>query len=394
MNVNIEFLDSEPIENMITSLHFSLDKVIFFGYQDVIVKQKKQTEQFLKDVCGVTEVSFFALSKTSLKDVLKVMREELQKESAQGNTLYFDLTGGESLILVAIGMLAKEFEAPLHQYLVEEDRLLELTPENPHQISRDVGRQTITMNLEQYIAMQGGEINRRLHKDSKDLSDEAFRNDIRNIWKIAKKYESVWNAFSEFLPKLSRSSNSEALEVRMRMESVRTLLKDHAGLRNSEKLDAILGDCIAAGILFKPEPEEGFCSFIYKNRTLREVLWEAGSILELHTYLSVEDESDDCMVGVHLDWDGRLHEKASEDVYNEIDVLTLKGFIPTFISCKSGNVNQMALYELETVASRFGGKYARKVLVAPQGLSYGHRMRAQEMGIIVKQDINDPDELI
>ena len=114
--------------------------------------------------------------------------------------------------------------------------------------------------------MQGGEINRRLHKDSKDLSDEAFRNDIRNIWKIAKKYESVWNAFSEFLPKLSRSSNSEALEVRMRMESVRTLLKDHAGLRNSEKLDAILGDCIDAGILFKPEPEGGFCSFIYKKQ--------------------------------------------------------------------------------------------------------------------------------
>ena len=52
----------------------------------------------------------------------------------------------------------------------------------------------------------------------------------------------------------------------------------------------------------------------------------------------------------------------------------------------------MALYELETVASRFGGKYAKKVLVAPQGLSYGHRLRAQEMGIIVKRDITDLDE--
>ncbi|MBQ7446909.1 MAG: DUF1887 family protein [Eubacterium sp.] len=390
MNVNIEFLDKEPIENMITSLHFCLDKIIFFGYHDEIIRQKEQTKKFLKDVCGVAEVSFFAVSQTSLKDVLKVMREQIGNEYEQGNTVYFDLTGGESLILVAFGMLANEFDAPLHQYLVEKDRLVELTPENAHQISRDVKRQEIRLNLDQYISMQGGEINHRLHKGSKDLSDEAFRKDIRNIWKISKQHEAVWNAFSEFLPKLSRSSNAEVLEVRMRKENVHALLREHAGLRNSGKLDAILEDCAAAGILSGLEHDDVY-SFIYKSKTLREVLWEAGSILELHTYLAEEESASDCMVGVHLDWDGRLHEKASEDVYNEIDVLTLRGYIPTFISCKSGNVNQMALYELETVASRFGGKYAKKVLVAPQGLSYGHRLRAEEMGIIVKRDITDPD---
>lgn len=391
MNVNVEFLDSEPIENMITSLHFCLDKIVFFGYHDEIIRQKEQTRKFLRDVCGVADVSFFAVSQTSLKDVLKVMREQIGKEYDQGSTVYFDLTGGESLILVAFGMLAKEFDAPLHQYLIKQDRLVELTPENVHQISRDVKRQEIRLSLDQYISMQGGEINHKLHKGSKDLSDEAFRRDIRNIWKIAKRHETVWNAFSEFLPKLSRSSNAEVLEVRMRKENVHALLREHAGLRNSGKLDAILEDCAAAGVLSGLQHEDVY-SFIYKSKTLREVLWEAGSILELHTYLAEEEQTDDCMVGVHLDWDGRLHEKASEDVYNEIDVLTLRGYIPTFISCKSGNVNQMALYELETVASRFGGKYAKKVLVAPQGLSYGHRLRAQEMGIIVKRDITDLDE--
>lgn len=389
MNVNIEFLDNEPIENMITSLHFCLDKVVFFGYHDVIIRRKDQTKRFLREVCGVREVSFFPVSQTSLKDICKVMREQIRKEVTPDNAVYFDLTGGEDLVLVAFGMLAKEFDAPLHQYLIDRDRLLELTPENVHQISRDVRRQTITLNLDQYIAMQGGEINRRLHKESKNLSDEAFRGDIQSIWKIAKKHESVWNAFSEFLPKLSRSSNSEVLEVRMRSGNVHALLKEHAGLRDAGKFDAILQDCAEAGILLRTPHEEGIYSFVYKSKTLREVLWEAGSILELHTYLEMVDECDDCKVGVHLDWDGVLHEKASEDVYNEIDVLTLKGFIPTFISCKSGNVNQMALYELETVASRFGGKYAKKVLIAPQGISYGHRLRAQEMGIIVKRDIKE-----
>ena len=48
------------------------------------------------------------------------------------------------------------------------------------------------------------------------------------------------------------------------------------------------------------------------------------------------------------------------------------------------NMDQMALYELETVANRFGGKYARKILATAQPLSQGHMRRAEEMGIEVR----------
>ena len=44
----------------------------------------------------------------------------------------------------------------------------------------------------------------------------------------------------------------------------------------------------------------------------------------------------------------------------------------------------MALYELETVAERFGGKYAKKVIAAPQGLNDTHSLRAKEMGIEIR----------
>ena len=39
------------------------------------------------------------------------MRKEIQYEKSQNNQIYFDITGGESLILVAFGMLSKEFES-------------------------------------------------------------------------------------------------------------------------------------------------------------------------------------------------------------------------------------------------------------------------------------------
>ena len=41
----------------------------------------------------------------------------------------------------------------------------------------------------------------------------------------------------------------------------------------------------------------------------------------------------------------------------------------------------MALYELETITSRFGGKYARKVLATLQPVTGIYAERAKEMGI-------------
>ena len=59
-NVNFEFLDRTPIENVITCLNYSIDKVIFFGYQEVIDVEKSKTERFLIKYCGVKKVVFLA----------------------------------------------------------------------------------------------------------------------------------------------------------------------------------------------------------------------------------------------------------------------------------------------------------------------------------------------
>ena len=43
-----------------------------------------------------------------------------------------------------------------------------------------------------------------------------------------------------------------------------------------------------------------------------------------------------------------------------------------------------ALYELDAVAKKFGGKYAKKILVSAKELSDVYLARAEEMGIEVK----------
>ena len=74
----------------------------------------------------------------------------------------------------------------------------------------------------------------------------------------------------------------------------------------------------------------------------------------------------DCYVGVGIDWDGIIHplEENWKDTTNEIDVMLMRGSIPTFISCKHGKIGEEELYKLNTVATRFGGKYAKKILIA------------------------------
>ena len=44
--------------------------------------------------------------------------------------------------------------------------------------------------------------------------------------------------------------------------------------------------------------------------------------------------------------------------------MMMHGMVPVFVSCKNGGTDADELYKLQSVAARFGGKYAKKVLIA------------------------------
>lgn len=50
---------------------------------------------------------FLPLSQRYLPSILSTMRGAIERELEEGSHIYFDITGGESLILVAAGMLKK-----------------------------------------------------------------------------------------------------------------------------------------------------------------------------------------------------------------------------------------------------------------------------------------------
>ena len=382
MIVNIEFLDDEPIENVITSLHFKIDKTIFFGFADVIEKRKEITKNFLKKYCGVREVSFVCLPEYQLDSILATMRKVVEQEMLRKNDVFFEVTGGESLILIAFGMLAESFKASMHSFDIETQKLIELNKENVTPISEVAQRQNVKLDLDAFIEMQGGKINYRLHKGAKNLEDPAFEKLIEALWTVSSKYGEKWNFFADFLRRCCVPDAN--LQVNVTGKQVLAAYRKVNRFRSIRELGKILAECAGTGALedFVHTIEQ--LSFRYQDEKIKDILWDAGSILEMHTYMEERKNADDCMVGVHLDWDGVIYNHSLKDTLNEIDVLSLKGVIPTFISCKNGSVNQMALYELKTVADKFGGKYAKKVIAAPQGLNDTHSLRAKEMNIEIR----------
>ena len=75
-----------------------------------------------------------------------------------------------------------------------------------------------------------------------------------------------------------------------------------------------------------------------------------------------------------------------------MDLILVRGATPLFISCKNGNIGEDELYKLNTVATRFGGPQARKMLIAAdldqrdETSDQSYIQRAQDMGVYLVTD--------
>lgn len=386
MNVNIEFFDSEPLENLITCLNFKMDKVIFFGHSDTMTDDRvKDTRRALHNICQIEDVEFITVSQKSLYKVLELLEKEITAEMKSGNKCFFDLSGGEDLVLVAMGMLATQYKVPLHKFALPENELYLLTKwEQVPRIDEVVERRELQLTLDDIIGLHGGVINYRQQKDVKNnLEDKAFRDSVQTMWEIANDNQKKWNGLSSVFKECTKYED-EYGRVRVAVKAMRQAMKRIPDIISIKELSNYLNRLENQGILKKVFIDDEFIEFSYSSSLIRDCLLDAGCLLELHTYYErmVSGRYSDCRVGVHIDWDGEINGREI-DVENEIDVMLLEGVVPVFISCKNGRVNQMALYELDAVANRFGGKYVRKELSATQEITPGYLKRAEEMGIVV-----------
>lgn len=365
----VEFYDRTPIENVISSLTTVPDKIIFVGDGKVMKKFGSVYRTFLEARGLNIELAYRNIKKNDLNNIVEVLSDIVEIEEQ----CVFDLTGGEDLVLVAMGIVFQKYSdrnIQMQRFNIRNGVVTDCDNDGTILYS---GIPEVT--VEEHIRLHGGVVRYENENDDRtfqwDLSDD-FVNDIEKMWSICRTNPGLWNAQLNVLEEFEACMVEPSLNVMVNISTIQEHLK-YVGVKYVS-IKGLLRALDQKHLIYSYADDGQNISFTYKNEQVKKCLIKAGTVLELKVLIAANGLLNkngsvfytDSMNGVYIDWDGNLHDLTDEekDTENEIDVVLMKGLTPIFISCKNGQVDDDELYKLESVTNRFGGLYAKKVLIA------------------------------
>lgn len=382
--VLIEFFDTDNLNNCISQLHADYERVIYFYFPEMRTPETeilfKSLIQFNKRIVGV-EPEFICVDAAGTERLGEIY-DRMISILNDTDTFEMDITGGPREFTATAGMVLNseyglgENDVSIHAYdlLSGECRLIYPPAE--------VAPQKYSLSVREIISLRGAAILPGI-KYKHDLSRGGLENAVMELWKIVKEDVSEWNSFCGL---------SQRNEKRMGIYYVAKELKENTESRFSgliEKLrkSGIIGAPLKVYYDGKPCIEFSLnvaedAAFLYQK---------GGTVLEMLVYLAAVRSGaySDCCVNIIADWDGVI-ENFGAETKNEFDVVLSNGRLPFLISCKSTeDVTKEHLYELQTVADHYGGTYSVKVLACSKKVNDAVRERADNMGIIVLDDIHN-----
>ncbi|MBQ8408173.1 MAG: DUF1887 family protein [Clostridia bacterium] len=385
----IEFYDKNAIENIAGAMMCQPDRVVLVGDNREKMIKSCDTYQDVLRANGInTKLFYSVINKTNLSNIV----EGLERVIAQMGDCIFDLTGGDELYLVAVGMLKERHgeKVQCHRFNFVNDTVSDCDADG-----KIASVKSFDISIEDNIAIYGGssgtDSRAQDHSDNWEFDDE-FLDDIEKLWSVCKQDPGAWNTQVGIIGRVCDAfGKQDSLSVSYDSQYVNKAFgkgKDWYWIR-----EELLQDLHSYGLIRYRKNGETV-SVKFKNERVKRCLTVAGQVLERFIASRIcglldEDQRPmyhDVQVGVFIRWDDEDNKKPV-NVINEIDVMAMKGAIPVFISCKNGFVEVDELYKLNTVAKRFGGKYAKRVLVTSSLLESNSNVshlkaRMQEMGII------------
>lgn len=388
----LEFFDVAPIENIITGLTMPVDKIFFLGVGKVMDEKVKKLENFLVKKGINAKLSLVHIDGMELSQIVSLLESIIENE----DEIVVDLNGGEDLLLVAMGIVFERYKKhkkiELHRYNIKKGTVSDC---DGNGIVYPTAKYSLT--VKENIELHGGAI-RSFGAAVSDVNelfvDDEFRADVFNLWSICKKDPSAWNKNVSLLNETEAKASSDKFLIDYSL-NLSTVKEKDTALSFLTLLES--KSCIR-----DLNVEADRVSYSYKNLKIKYCLDKAGNVLEFVIFILASELKNkdgtplynDAVNGVCIDWDGVINTgSSSKDVENEIDVFLMKGLVPILISCKNGGVNADELYKLSTVADRFGGGYARRVLVTTKisGSEQSRdalRCRAAEMDIEIIENVN------
>ncbi|MBR2043035.1 MAG: DUF1887 family protein [Clostridia bacterium] len=400
----IEFCDRAPIENVISTLTTAPDKIIFVGEGKAAKRFFNAHKAYIEDKkLGIT-IDFKSIKKNDLSSIVETLSDIVEKE----DSCVFDLTGGEDLALVAMGIVYEKYshkDIQLQRFIIENGVVTDCDNDQ-----RVIYSGAPLLSVDDHILIHGGAV--RYKKDEMvktvrwELTDD-FVKTVKFLWEIARKDPQKWNNQSAVLAYLNNyASDNEPLSISVDLAEVEA--KFEGFTTKYVDVKPLLKLLFENDVISEYSHKGSVISFSYKDGLTAKCIKTAGAMLELKvlvTAAELKDENgkpyyNDALSGVFIDWDGAFHGARDEkaDTENEIDVVLMKGLVPVFISCKNGKFEEEELYKLDAVASRFGGKYVKKVLIATDLGSLSDKtkealsQRAVDMDISILRGVHKIDD--
>lgn len=392
----VEFFDRSPIVNILSSLTATPDKIIFLGNDGAMNRYEPIYRSFFAQRGLSIQLEYRSICGLELEDIVELLTQIVQAEP----DCVFDLTGGKDLALVAMGIVYERFRD-------KNVRLQSLHAPCSTVCNCVDGKQLRqscpSLSVKESIQLHGGLVRGDGTPDW--VLTEEFIADVHAIWAICRQDPKGWNSRMNVLSSaVSKKTGATDLAVELSLSKLRARAKQVK--ENVTNIGRLLSQLYDAGLIENYSEWGDEITYRYKDVQVKKCLEKAGTALEMEVMVTARELTqdgkpwyNDAMSGVAIDWDGRFHSMSDEDkdTENEIDVLLMHGMVPVFISCKNGVVTADELYKLNTVAERFGGDHAKKILVATALDSLGEageylRQRAIDMHIRVVENIQQMDD--
>lgn len=358
----IECFDRSPMENIAGCLHLQPEKLILLGDRAGTEPAAQRCRQFLKKRGMDTRVELQDIPKNDLRRTAAVLADIVRREQE----CVIDLSGGDEQVILAVGaMLAELDETQRSRVSVQkfdtEQRVLVDCDSDGHVVRGS----RASLSVREIIALNGG----NAQTGTGQISDRCTPQELDSLWSFVAADPKGWNRSIALLGEFESRSDSKT-EIRLDMARLRGQLRNFD--EKEPRLRSLLEEFHSRGII-DLRGSRNLLTYTYTSPLLRCCTQKAGNVLEIKTLLEARAMAhggkpyfDDCQMSVTIDWDGITHAPTERvpETKNEIDVLVTRGLVPLFISCKNGDIGDEELYKLHTVATRFGGPRARKMLVA------------------------------
>lgn len=383
MKTLIELFDTDMLENVISCIAFKPERVVFIGF-DIPAHKRQDIEATLRKNGVNTKCEYIEPLNRDLDELVS----QLVRIIGNNPDCMIELGGGDEVLAAAVGVAASQTDTPIFRYDINNNRTVKIYKADSEEIYP-----LPEMAIEDYIRLFGGAVDRTKSFQHWNITAE-FEKDIMGLWRIFSQDTIEWNCQTAIIAMLDEYDSDSRPEW---------VYVDRDRLVNKKiELDRrVISQLSDGGYISGFKSDKNKIMFRYKNSQVRAILRKTGNLLELYTYIAARGLEmagkkcfNDIRIGVFIDWDGVIHSSgdAVKDTANEVDVAAMCGVMPVFISCKSGEVKKEALYELETIAERFGGKYAKKILVMTdmRGIdAKAHlKQRAKDMGIVLIENLH------